>query len=64
MKLLHFDILVLGDSKAGKKTFMRQLKYSNSKRTISEAAQVEYIEKTVKMPGHGDNCRCHLKVWL
>ena len=45
VKMFHFDILVLGDSKTGKKTLMRQIKQIQSKRTISEIANVEYIEK-------------------
>ena len=64
MRLFHFDVLVLGDSNVGKKTFMRQIKQMNNKRTISEVSHVEYIEKTLTMPGHGSNSKCNLKVWL
>ena len=64
MRMFHFDILVLGDRAVGKKTFMRQIKQINNVRTISEVANVEYIEKTITMPGHGSNSKCNMKVWL
>ena len=54
---------MLGDSKAGKKTFMRQFKFKNGKGKGSESSEVELIEKTVRMLGHAE-VRCNLKVWL
>ena len=62
-RVFQYNILVLGDKKVGKKTFMRQIKYKNGRNKIVESSQLELIEKTVKMMGH-DDCKCNLKIWL
>ena len=51
-KTFYFDILVLGDTKSGKKTFMRQFRTPNNQGYRIDAPIVEMVEKSVQMPGH------------